>query len=225
MVRFSKVLELESPGGSVAEQPNNIGRGPLGVPTNNPSSDPGPSARVQNRPNTPIGTTAPHPSGRKLTARPGGNREQGTDRFPLRKLGSRGSDVQRLQRLLNLHLESDEQLKVDGNFAQTTREAVLEFQKEEDLKPDGVVGRDTGFSLISAGTQEASWKAKPPAPPSKVVAASSTAATKKTVDQWTLKERFEYVLQHCGPYFAPDIRAQLTALLTPRLSRTFLVNR
>jgi peptidoglycan hydrolase-like protein with peptidoglycan-binding domain len=199
----------------VPGQPNNVGRGPLGVPTNNPISDPGTSARIQNRPNLPLGAAAPHHEGRKSTARVGGNRKLRTDRFPLLKLGARGNDVQRLQRLLNIHLDNDEQLKVDGIFGPKTRIAVLEFQKEEDLKPDAIVGRDTWFSLISAGTQEASWKAKPPAPPTKVVASSSTTTTKKTVDQWTLTERFEYVLQHCAPYLGPDMRAQFTALLTP----------
>jgi len=199
----------------VLGQTNNVGRGPLGVPTNSPVNDPGTSPRIQNRPNVPIGTAATQLDSRKLTARLGGNREQGTDRFPVLKLGSRGDDVRRLQRLLNLHLDADEQLKVDGNFGPKTREAVLDFQKGEGLKPDGVVGRDTWFSLISAGTQEASWKAKPPAAPTKVVAAASTTATKKTVGQWTLTERFEYVLQHCGPYMGSDIRAQFTALLTP----------
>jgi len=199
----------------VLGQPDNVGRGPLGVPTNDPVNDPGTSARISNRPNTTVGTVAPRHDGRKAIARLGGNREQDTDRFPVLKLGSRGGDVQRLQRLLNLHLEPDEQLKVDGNFGSTTREAVLEFQKEEDLTRDGVVGRNTWFSLISAGTQQASWKAKPPAPPTKVVASSSTTATRKTVDQWTLTERFEYVLRHCAPYLGPDLRAQFTALLTP----------
>jgi peptidoglycan hydrolase-like protein with peptidoglycan-binding domain len=206
---------LYSIGGSVPEQPNNAGRGPLGVPTNSPISDPGTSARIQNRPNVPIGTVAPRNDARKSTARLGGNRELRTDRFPLLKVGARGNDVQRLQRLLNIHVDGDEQLKVDGIFGPKTRAAVLEFQKDEDLKPDAVVGRDTWFSLVSAGTQEASWKAKPPAPPTKVVASSSTTATKKTVDQWTLAERFEYVLQHCAPYLGPDMRAQFTALLTP----------
>ena len=197
------------------EQPNNIGRGPLGVPTNSPISDSGTSARIQNRPNVPVGAAAPHHDRRKPTARLGGNRGLRKDRFPLLKLGARGNDVQRLQRLLNLHLDNDEQLKVDGIFGPKTRTAVLEFQKEEDLKPDAIVGRDTWFSLVSAGTQEASWKAKPPAPPTRVVASPSTTATKRTVDQWTLTERFEYVLQHCAPYLGPDMRAQLTALLTP----------
>ena len=196
-------------------QGNNFGRGPLGVPTNSPVSDSGTSARIQNRPNVPVGTAPPHHGGGKPTTRLGGNRNQGTERFPLLKLGARGNDVQRLQRLLNLRLDKEDQLKVDGNFDPKTRDAVLEFQKEENLKRDGVVGRDTWFSLISAGTQEASWKAKPPAPPTNVVATSATTASKKTVDQWTLTERFEYVLKHCGPYLGPDMRAQFAALLTP----------
>jgi peptidoglycan hydrolase-like protein with peptidoglycan-binding domain len=53
----------------------------------------------------------------------------------LLKLGARGNDVQRLQRLLNIHLESGEQLKVDGISGPKTRAAVLEFQKEEVLTP------------------------------------------------------------------------------------------
>lgn len=196
-------------------QTNNIGRGPLGVPTNSPISDPGTSALIQNRPNAPVGTVAPHLDGRRPSARLGGNRELRTDRFPLLKIGARGNDVQRLQHLLNLHLEDDERLKVDGIFGPKTRAAVIEFQKDEELKPDALVGRDTWFSLVSTGTQEASWKAKPPAPATRVVASSVTTATKKTVDQWSLTERFEYVLQHCGPYLLPDVRAQFTALLTP----------
>lgn len=198
----------------MGSQPDTFGRGPLGVPTNSPVSDSGTSARTQNRPNVPIGTAAPPHRGRKPTARLGGNRELGTDRFPLLKIGSRGSEVQRLQRLLNLHLD-DKQLKVDGVFGPKTRAAVIEFQKDERLKPDGLVGRDTWFSLISAGTQDASWKAKPPVKETRVVATPTTTATKKTVDQWTLSERFEYVLEHTGPYLWPDLRAQFTALLTP----------
>ena len=92
------------------EQPNNIGRGPLGVPTNSPISDSGTSARIQNRPNVPVGAAAPHHDRRKPTARLGGNRGLRKDRFPLLKLGARGNDVQRLQRLLNLHLDNDELL-------------------------------------------------------------------------------------------------------------------
>ena len=197
-------------------QTNNVGRGPLGVPTNSPINDPGTSALIQNRPNVPVGTApTPKHGERKPTGRLGGNREQGTDRFPLLQMGARGKDVQRLQRLLNLHLEEDDQLALNGNFDQSTRDAVLDFQKKENLKRDGVVGRDTWFSLVSAGTQEQSWKGKPPEPPPRVVATPSTTETKKTVEQWTLKERFEYVLQHCGPYLGPDLRAQFTALLTP----------
>lgn len=63
----------------------------------------------------------------------------------LLKKGSRGSDVKTLQSLLNIY--------PDGIFGILTDEAVREFQKNNGLKVDGVVGnatwsaltKDTGF--------------------------------------------------------------------------------
>lgn len=248
----------------MAGQPNTIGRGPLGVPTNTPVNDPGTSALIRNRPSVPLGTTAtPNQPERRPTARLGGNREQGTDRFPRLQIGSRGKDVQRLQRLLNSRLESEPKLKVDGVFGPKTRAAVIEFQKGAELRPDGVVGRATWFSLVLADPDDTKEKSKPraasalssagsaavkpgqtaakpgqapsredtretpkPGPASaasasegvaaaKPVSVAAQLATKRTVDQWPLSERFEYVLKHTGPHLLPEARAQFAALLTP----------
>ena len=51
------------------------------------------------------------------------------------KYGSRGEDVKTLHRALNLY--------VDGIFGSLTKEAVVQFQKENGLVADGIVGEKT----------------------------------------------------------------------------------
>jgi hypothetical protein len=154
-----------------------------------------------------------------------------TVQLPQLQLGSRGQNVQRLQRLLNSRLDSDTDLKVDGIFGPKTRASVIEFQKESDLKSDGIVGRETWFALISAPPQPGASKPKPaprpvtdtgtgiatagPGSAPEVVPKVSAPKTERGVDEWSLAERFEYVLIHTGAHLAPDLRAQFTALLTP----------
>lgn len=241
----------------MVEQFSTGGRGPLGVPTNSPVSDPGTSARIQNRPNVPLAAASlPLDHDGRPRPRIGGNREVRTVQLPQLQFGSRGQYVQRLQRLLNSRLDSDTDLKVDGICGPKTRAAVIEFQKESDLKPDGIVGRGTWFALISAEPQDATSKPKPapargpaaspppgapaaagtplpagiPAPagtPAPVAGPTGAAAsvsevfpvvpapsTEKGVDEWSLKERFEYVINHTGPYLKADLRAQFVALLS-----------
>lgn len=53
--------------------------------------------------------------------------------------GSRGSDVKYLQSLLHL--------AEDGIFGPMTQEAVIEFQRQHGLTPDGIVGPKTWFAL------------------------------------------------------------------------------
>lgn len=57
------------------------------------------------------------------------------------KLGHRGEQVRMLQRMLSL--------LPDGIFGKITREAVLAFQNENGLKPDGMVGPRTWRELIA----------------------------------------------------------------------------
>ncbi|WP_430509707.1 glucosaminidase domain-containing protein [Gottfriedia solisilvae] len=55
--------------------------------------------------------------------------------YPLLKFGSRGVNVEKIQRLLDV--------KVDGIFGVNTLTAVKAFQKEKGLVEDGIVGKDT----------------------------------------------------------------------------------
>ena len=216
---------------SVLEQTNNVGRGPLGVPTNSPISDSGTSARIQNRPSVPIGTAIPKHGDGKLSARLGGNRKQRTAQLPELQMGTRGSAVQRLQRLLNSRLPSEIPLKVDGIFGPKTRAAVVAFQRKAEVKPDGIVGRKTWFSLVLAEHKEPSVKPKPvaapsassafgiattgPAPTPEAAPAATAPPKKRGVDEWSMEERFKYVVTHTLGHLKPEFRAQFAALLTP----------
>lgn len=222
----------------MVEQSNTGGRGPLGVATNSPINDAGTSARIQNHPHVPLGAVSVAVVGEsRPQARLGGNRTQRTAQLPQLQIGTRGQHVQRLQRLLNSRLDSDTDLKVDGVFGPKTRTAVIEFQKDADLKPDGVVGRKTWFSLIIAEQRDSSSKPKPSSAPAPTAPSSGTGiattgpgpgpvpgvapraavapATEKSVDEWSLYERFEYVLLHTGSHLTGNIRTQFSALLTP----------
>jgi hypothetical protein len=216
---------------SVLEQTNNVGRGPLGVQTNSPISDSGTSARIQNRPSVPIGTAIPKHGDGKLSARLGGNRKQRTAQLPELQMGTRGSAVQRLQRLLNSRLPSEIPLKVDGIFGPKTRAAVVAFQRKAEVKPDGIVGRKTWFSLVLTEHKEPSVKPKPvaapsassafgiattgPAPTPEAAPAATAPPKKRGVDEWSMEERFKYVVTHTLGHLKPEFRAQFAALLTP----------
>lgn len=68
------------------------------------------------------------------------------------RLGSRGNDVKILQRALNLY--------DDGIFGNLTLERVREFQKENGLNPDGVVGDKTWEKLFGGKSTIAKSKRK-----------------------------------------------------------------
>lgn len=59
-------------------------------------------------------------------------------------VGDRGPEVRQLQERLNA-LGSE--LKIDGIFGLTTRAAVMAFQAQQGLNPDGVVGQKTRAAL------------------------------------------------------------------------------
>ncbi len=72
----------------------------------------------------------------------------------LRK-GSRGSSVRDLQYLLNMNLNPDPNLIVDGKFGNGTYEALKRFQAQEGLENDGVAGDKTWAELGDLGVEEA----------------------------------------------------------------------
>ncbi|MGI6188942.1 MAG: hypothetical protein GX041_08685 [Clostridiales bacterium] len=67
----------------------------------------------------------------------------------LLKMGSRGSEVATLQQaLINLGFLSD---RADGIFGPITRKAVIDFQKANNLVPDGIAGPKTFGKLYGSG--------------------------------------------------------------------------
>ena len=65
------------------------------------------------------------------------------------KKGSIGAEVKGIQLRLNTRLKPSPKLNVDGNFGLKTETAVIRFQRENSLAPDGIVGSKTS-SLLAA---------------------------------------------------------------------------
>ena len=62
--------------------------------------------------------------------------------------GAKGADVRAIQDVLNFHIRRLTPLKVDGSFGPLTHARVVEFQKSNQLKPDGIVGPKTMGKLF-----------------------------------------------------------------------------
>ncbi len=56
------------------------------------------------------------------------------------KVGTKGADVRAVQDVLNFHIRRLTPLEVDGDFGPLSHARVIEFQKANQLKPDGIVG-------------------------------------------------------------------------------------
>lgn len=64
--------------------------------------------------------------------------------MPTLRRGSRGDDVVALQSAL---VAAGYEIDVDGIFGAGTEEAVVQFQSDNDLDADGIVGRNTWAAL------------------------------------------------------------------------------
>lgn len=73
--------------------------------------------------------------------------------------GSSGSDVEKVQTLLNQYGYN---LAVDGNFGPQTEKAVKDFQKNNGLEVDGIVGDNTMGSLTGGSSSSTSGKTNQP---------------------------------------------------------------
>ncbi len=62
--------------------------------------------------------------------------------------GTKGEDVRAVQDVLNFHIRRLTPLAVDGDFGPLTHARVVEFQKSNQLKPDGIVGPNTMAKLF-----------------------------------------------------------------------------
>ncbi len=68
------------------------------------------------------------------------------ENYPTLRLNSRGNFVKILQYLLNFYGAN---LEVDGNFGGNTGREVIEFQRNNNLTQDGIVGRNTWNKLLN----------------------------------------------------------------------------
>lgn len=98
--------------------------------------------------------------------------------------GSRGFEVVVLQVQLNTKIKPLPKLKVDGSFGPKTQAAVIAFQKQARLSPDGVVGPITHAALaqgltISSANHNVSHIPQPT--PTTCWAASTAMMTRSTV--------------------------------------------
>ena len=69
---------------------------------------------------------------------------QSESHYGMLRMGHRGADVRELQKLL---VRANIPVKVDGDFGQNTKDAVMEFQRQHGLKADGLVGPKTEDAL------------------------------------------------------------------------------
>lgn len=78
------------------------------------------------------------------------------DRAPVLRLGSKGTEVAKVQRELAAlgYEHRGHRLKGDGHFGPATREVVRDFQHEHGLEADGVFGQDTSDALKYATLQQ-----------------------------------------------------------------------
>lgn len=107
--------------------------------------------------------------------------------------GSKGSDVQKLQELLN---QNGYNLDTDGIFGSNTQNAVKEYQQKNGFTVDGIVGKNTWGALTSAST-----------------ATPSTPTTTPTQTE-TKAPTFEY-----GAYKPSDTVSQAEALLQQQMAQ------
>lgn len=139
--------------------------------------------------------------------------------------GSQGSDVKKLQELLN---KNGYNLSADGIFGANTQAAVKDYQKKNNLSVDGIVGNNTWGALTkaSASSSSSSSATQPP-----------TQAATPTTKPWSYEEfqmsqstanadknRQEQASQKPGdfsydPYEKSDVVKRAEALLQQQLSQ------
>jgi|GEM_PF-2546163 len=147
----------------------------------------------------------------------------------LLRQGSRGSEVEKLQRLLNLRSQPSPNLKLDGVFGPVTFQALQQYQRGLSIPADGVAGKQTWYHLLKGD------KATVPQPPIRPPQPSTTglgAAAKGAVPtlaptlkasiaqvagiwEWTLEDKFTEALRRTAPRLPGSMRHEFEALLSP----------
>ena len=128
-----------------------------------------------------------------------GSETKAPEKIILLKTGSRGTEVEALQRrLLELGYLTDEK-ETDGIFGSGTKEAVKAFQKRNSLSVDGIAGKQTQNRLYSADAIAA------PAPPE---------PTDVLAGEWPMLTNRDYPV---GEDFLPADLILMTDLCDPKL--------
>jgi hypothetical protein len=144
--------------------------------------------------------------------------------------GSRGSEVEKLQRLINLRLQPSPSLKVDGIFGPLTLQTVLQYQKGVSIAADGVVGKQTWYHLLKG--DKATIPQPPIRPPqssplglgtaAKIPVPAATPDLKAFFTQaagvweWPLEEKFAEALRRTAPKLPSNMHHEFEALLSPK---------
>lgn len=143
--------------------------------------------------------------------------------------GSRGLDVQKLQRQLNWRSTPSPKLGVDGIFGPLTNQAVLQYQRGVLIATDGVVGKQTWYHLLKGDKaivpQTSLPRAQPYAsgpstgPKSATAVSPSNIAARSTqvlsIWEWPLEEKFAEALRRTAPKLPGSMRHEFEALLNP----------
>lgn len=139
--------------------------------------------------------------------------------------GSRGPEVQKLQRQLNVRLAPSPNLAVDGIFGPVTLQIVKQYQRGVSIAVDGVVGKQTWYHLLKgdkATVLQTPITTLRPAVASPT-AASSTApqppraapppAPHESIWEWPLEKKLLAVLERVPSRLPGRARDEFRALL------------
>ncbi len=77
------------------------------------------------------------------------------------KIGSSGNEVSIMQKHLNgisVVYKGITHLNADGKYGNSTRDAVIRFQKQFSLKPDGIIGKNTWNAIIAVYLSVAAYR-------------------------------------------------------------------
>lgn len=129
--------------------------------------------------------------------------------------GSQGSDVKKLQELLN---KNGAKLTVDGIFGSQTQKAVQEYQKANNLAVDGIVGNNTWGALTKVSTPTATTPTQTTTPWSyeEFQASQETTAADKKRQELESQKPGEFTY---GAYVESDAVRQAEALLQQQLAQ------
>lgn len=124
--------------------------------------------------------------------------------------GSRGPQVQKLQRQLNARLTPHPRLVVDGIFGPLTQQAVLRYQKGVAIASDGIAGRQTWYHLLKGDRASGPVVAASPAQLPRVM---SPPAPAEGIWEWPLEKKLGAVLERVPGRLPGRARDEFMALI------------